>query len=99
MLHSSLQLCEFHEFSFMCDTNRLEYEANIFAAEFILEDDEVLEAVKEENDYFRCAQILSVPPEVLDFKLRLMERRGFELNAPHIANSDFLKRDLSQPLI
>lgn len=99
VLHSSLQLCEFHEFSFMCDTNRLEYEANIFAAEFILEDDEVLEAVKEENDYFRCAQILSVPPEVLDFKLRLMERRGFELNAPHIANSDFLKRDLSQPLI
>ena len=81
----------------MCDTNRLEYEANIFAAEFILEDDEGLEAVKEENDYFRCAQVLSVPPEVLDFKLRLMERRGFELNAPHIANSDFLKRYLSQP--
>lgn len=98
VLHSSPQLCAFHEFSFMCDTDRLEYEANVFAAEFILDDRDVLDVVGADNDYFHCAQVLSVPPELLDFKLRLMERRGFELNAPHIANSDFLKRDLSRPL-
>lgn len=37
-------------------------------------------------------------PELLDFKLRILQRQGIKINAPYIAHGDFLKRDLGQPL-
>ena len=98
ILHSSPALSAFHEFDLFDKANRLEYEANIFSAEFMLEDTEVVEALKEENEFFRAAQILGVPPELLDFKLRIMSNIDFKVTAPIVAHGDYLKRDLSRPL-
>ena len=98
VLHSDSAISAFHEFAMFDDTDRMEYEANVFAAEFILGDEEVLESLEQQLDFFQTAKCLYVPPELLDFKLRILQRQGVKINAPYIARGDFLKRDLEQPL-
>ena len=87
-----------HAFAMFEDTNRMEYEANVFAAEFMLSDDTVLEALEMQMDFYQTAKCLYVPPELLDFKLRILQCQGVKITAPYIAHGDFLKRDLEQPL-
>lgn len=98
VLHSSPSISTFHEFSMLDNTDRMEYEANIFAAEFLLEDDEVFDALHQRLNFFQTASLLEVPPELLDFKLRLLQKQGYKIAAPYIAQSDFLKRDIEQPM-
>lgn len=97
VLHSGLPLSAYHEFALFDNTDRMEYEANIFAAEFMLEDHDVLSTC-EDQDFFRTASCLGVPPELLDFKLRILQQQGVQINAPCIARGNFLKRDLEQPM-
>ena len=97
-LHESAALSAFHEIALFDNTDRMEYEANIFAAEFLLEDADVMEALGNGDDFFRVANCLGVPPELLDFKLRILQRQGIEINAPYIARGNFLCRDLGQPM-
>ena len=97
-LHSYTALSAFHEFALFDNTDRMEYEANIFAAEFLLEDSDVMDTLEDGNDFFLAANCLRVPPELLDFKLRILQRQGVEINAPYLAKGNFLKRDLGQPL-
>ena len=97
-LHSDSAISAFHEFTFLDDTDRMEYEANIFAAELLLNAEDVFEALQQQMDFFQTASCLCVPPELLDFKLRILQREGVEIKAPYIAHGDFLKRDLGQPL-
>lgn len=99
LLHVTPSLCTFHEMSVLNETNRLEYEANIFAAEFILNDDDVMDALQMKEDFFHTASQLEVPPELLDFKLRLLQREGHDIVAPYIGRADFLKRDINRPLV
>lgn len=54
----------------------MEYEANVFAAEFMLSDDTVLEALEMQMDFYQTAKCLYVPPELLDFKLRILQCQG-----------------------
>lgn len=98
ILHSDAAISAFHEFAMFDDSDRMEYEANVFAAEFLLEDDEVTERLEEQMDFFTMAKVLSVPPELLDFKCRILQRQGYEIKAPYIAKGNFLKRDLERPL-
>lgn len=35
-----------------------------------------------------------LPAELLDFKLRIMKSKGYRIEAPYIARSDFLKEDI-----
>lgn len=69
-------------------TNEDEKEANFFAAELLLNDDEVMEAVNEELTYTKAASILRVPAELLDLKLRIMCDKGYKLIPPMIALGD-----------
>lgn len=98
MLHTSAAMCTFHDFAMFDETSRQEYEANVFASEFLLTDEDVLEELDTEQDFFGLASCLHVPPEMLDFKLRLMQKAGYHIKAPYIAKSDFLKRDIDRPL-
>ncbi len=98
VLHGGMRLSAYHEFAMLDNTDRMEYEANIFAAEFMLDDDEVLNGAEEQQDFFSMASTFCVPPELLDFKLRLMQQQGHKIRAPYFAHGDFLKRDLGQPL-
>ena len=98
VLHGSLAISAFHEFAMFEDVNQMEYEANVFAAEFMLSDDAVLESLEMQMDFFQTAKYLYVPPELLDFKFRVLQSQGAEVTAPYIAHGDFPKRDLRKPL-
>ena len=85
-----------------CDTvyilgDIMELEANTFAAEFLLDDVTLFEAIAEQLNFFQTASLLRVPPELLDFKLRLLRREGHSVNPLYIAQSDFLKRNIGRP--
>lgn len=88
------KLCElraFHDFELFDETSRCEYEANIFAAEFLMDDESVLDLLNDDISFFNAARMLHDPPELLDFKFRVLKRRGFALNSPINANSNFMK--------
>lgn len=83
----------FHDFAVFDSANLREYEANIFAADYLMRDEDVLELLNEDISFFGAASRLGVPPEMLDFKFRLMKRRGYEMTEPPlIAKGDFLKK-------
>lgn len=63
---------------------RPEYEANLFAANLLLSDGDVLELVEEENLLDRAAARLGVPPELLALKLTLLREKGHPFpDLPH----------------
>lgn len=77
----------------MFDTNSLmENEANLFAAEYMLDDAKVIETLNEDFTFFGSAARLGVPGEFLDFKFRIMKWKGYRLSESPIApKSSFLK--------
>lgn len=82
----------FHDFSFFDGVDRLEYEANLFAAELLLPDDEVLKILNDDLSFFQAAAKLYVPAELLDFKFRTLKWKGYKvIEAPLNARGNFLK--------
>ena len=82
----------FHDFALFDRTSAKEYEANVFAAELLLDDREVMERLREDRSFFGFAQSLRVPPELLDFKLRILKRKGYDvIDPPLAAPGSFLK--------
>ena len=98
VLHVDRKIRTFHELSYMDETDLLEREANVFAAEFLVDDTALFDTMDSQIDFFHLASLLAVPPELLDFKLRLLKQQGYPVNAPYIAQSDFLNRDIRKPL-
>ena len=87
--HSPLRALR--DFSIWDNSGRIEYQANLFLADFLLPDDEVMEAIKiEESDYFAASCALYVPPPLLAFKLYSMMRRGYAVRPPVDLDSKFL---------
>lgn len=83
----------YHDFSLYDATDKTEYEANLFAADILLHDEEVIEKLKEDNFFFSVASEFMVPPEMLDFKFRILKaKRLLMLESPIAAQGDFLKR-------
>lgn len=77
----------------LTDTNlfspdKTEFEANLFAAECMIEDSDILEA--KNTDFYSLSKMLSVPSELLTFKLICMRSRGFNLLLPSEPDSRFL---------
>lgn len=96
-LHVKKGVHAFHDVGMFDESNRYEKEANLFAAEFLLNDEEVLDTLNADNTFFSAAAILQVPMELLDFKFRVMKWKGYKLVEPPItARSNFL-RDVEVP--
>ena len=92
VLHARDGIHAFHDVGLFDVSSRFEKEANLFAAEFLLGDDEVLETLAQDGDFFSAAAILRVPMELLDFKFRIMKRKGYDIAEPPItAQSNFLR--------
>lgn len=72
------------------DSAPMETEANLFAAELLLDDEEVLSLLKE-HTFFETASILRVPAALLDFKFSLLQHKGYALQSMDIRKADFLK--------
>ena len=72
-----------------------EYEANLFAAELLIDDIVLMELLNDDSKaFFGVASELYVPPALLDFKFRVLKHKGYHVEAPYIANGDFLKNDI-----
>ena len=85
----------FRELELFDCSDRTEYEANIFAAELLIPDGELLEILNTEDcSFFQAASALYVPVELLDFKFRVLKSKGYKIEAPFLAQSDFLKHPI-----
>ena len=80
------------DFSLWDDSGRIEHQANLFTADFMLDDDEVMELVRDEDggDFFSTARELYVPSPLLAYKLYSMVRRGYDVRVPVDLDSKFL---------
>ncbi len=82
----------YHDISLFDETKPAEYEANVFAAELLLSNDDVLDIINDDISFFGVARALYVPPELLDFKWRMMKRDGFTFaDSPIVATGDFMR--------
>ena len=81
----------FHDIGLFDESSLTEKEANLFAAEYLLNDEEVLDTLNRDTTFFTAAAKLYVPIELLDFKFRVMKWKGYKLIEPPIsARSNFL---------
>ena len=76
-----------------------EYEANLFAADLLLADEDVLEtAQRPDMDFDTLCLSMDINPGLMSFKLRSMQKRG--INVPLVSECDsrFLYRCAVPPL-
>ncbi|GHU93052.1 hypothetical protein FACS1894208_01730 [Clostridia bacterium] len=97
VLHREIALLQgFQEFELFDMVSTAEYEANLFAAELLIEDDELLELLNDSGEsFFDVARELSVPAELLDFKFRVLKNKGYHIEPPLLTRADFLKNDVA----
>lgn len=84
----------FHDFALFDTTDQKEYEANLFAAEFLMTDRDVLERLNADVSFFNAAALLRVPPELLDFKFRVLKRKGYKVVDPPITSTGAFMKDM-----
>lgn len=86
-----LRACPMRDFDLYNATGRLEREANLFAADFLLGDEEVMDEIHScEANFFSVAQTLNVPAPFFAFKLYSMIERGYAMKLPVDLDSRFL---------
>ena len=96
-LHRTNELCAFHDVAMFDESSMMEKEANLFAAEFLMDDKDVLSALNRDTTFFSAAAMLRVPAELLDFKFRVMKWKGYKMVEPPISSSSTFLRDLEVP--
>lgn len=70
-----------------------EYQANLFAAVLLLEDDDITEMSKNEDmDYFGFCSNLYCSPELMSFMLYSLIKRGQAYHMPMELQSNFLAK-------
>ena len=79
------------DFSLYEMSSKPEYQANLFASEILISDNDVLNLAQSGIDYFSMCRTLSYAPDLVAFKLFSMIQRGYALNLPQNVNSRFLK--------
>lgn len=94
-LHGKLATMRgFQESELFDKSDPAEYEANLFSAELIIPDEELLDLINDrDKSFFSIAKELYVPAELLDFKFRILKSKGLRIESPYIARADFLKND------
>lgn len=70
--------------------NRMEYEANLFAANVAIADEEILELIQFGYDINQIAHALGANPNLVALKVELLNKQGYKLNRQNF-ESKFLK--------
>ena len=68
-----------------------EHEANVFAAEMLISDEEILDLISAGVSLDAIASELEVPLELADYKVRILQKKGLPLRPFLYANSNFMK--------
>ena len=85
----------FKEIELFDATLPAEFEANIFAAEILIDSSNILELLNnEDKSFFGLASELYVPAPLLDFKFKVLKHQGHHIEPLNIANGDFLKSEI-----
>jgi Zn-dependent peptidase ImmA (M78 family) len=97
-LHRQIALLKgFQETEVFIQNIPTEYEANLFAAELLIDDEEVLGFLSDDDkDFFGVASELCVPADFLDFKFRLLLHKGYCVEPQYIASGDMLKGKIAR---
>lgn len=97
LLHRKSGIQAFHDIGLFDESSMFEKDANLFAAEYLLKDEDVLKMLNTDCTFFSAAAALYVPMELLDFKFRILKWKGYKFMEPPInAPSNFL-RNLEVP--
>ena len=74
-------------------TDNTEYQANLFAADLLIEDEEIEDMVQNEDlDYFGLCGSLTATPELMSSKLYSLPKRGQAYHMPMEIQSNFLAK-------
>ena len=84
----------FHDVALFDTASVAEYEANVFAAEMLLKDEDVLELLNDDTSFFSVASMMRVPQELLDFKFRILKRKGYKFIEPPLQSDSKFLRDI-----
>ena len=69
------------------------YQANLFAADLLIDDEEIEDMVQNEDlDYFGLCSSLNATPELMSFKLYSLTKRGQAYHMPMEIQSNFLAK-------
>lgn len=68
-----------------------EYEANAFAAHLMIDDDLLIDYMRQGYDVVKLSALMGTNINLLLVKLNEMNRMGWRLNIPYMPHSDFLK--------
>lgn len=86
-----LRIQGFRDYDVYNPSSSFERDANFFAADFMLDDEDVLDAMHSGGaDFFNVASALCIPAPFFAFKLYSMVDRGFPIRMPVDLNSAFL---------
>jgi len=90
--HLSKTICTFKDYGIYNVISDTENEANLFVAEYLLDTEETIQVLIETNSFFQTAAILNVPPEILDYKCRMLSYyKLLSGRSPLDVSSDCLK--------
>lgn len=70
--------------------SKYEYEANMFAAELLVQEDELMDLIKESKSLNEIAKIICIDPNLISMKVKRLIDKGYCL-IPQDYNSKFLK--------
>ncbi len=90
MMHRELSVGGIRESTMFLDGNKTEREANLFAAELLINDKDIISELQYTNSPEAAAYELGVPAELLQYKLELLAYKGYDVNYTAV-NNDFLK--------
>jgi Zn-dependent peptidase ImmA (M78 family) len=82
----------YREFEIYDMTLRPEYEANVFAAELLLPDEDIIDLITLGYDNAQIAQALNSDTNLIGIKVSALSNRGYNYRIPDF-RSDFLKGD------
>lgn len=77
VLHRQMAMSSIVQDHFLLDmTLKPEYEANLFAAQILYDDEKVLALLREGKSLSECAALLFAPMPLLELKLQILKEKG-----------------------
>lgn len=90
MLHRELSEGGIRENTLFLSSNKTEREANLFAAEVLISDKDILDEIADHNSISALSAAVGFPEGIVDFKLEILNFKGYHFNC-NGAVSDFLR--------
>ena len=91
MLHRELSAGGIRENTLFLNCNKTEREANLFAANVLISDDDILSMLEYCSGIDVLSAELKYPVELVSYKLESLKFKGYNINLTETAKSDFLK--------